>query len=160
MDCFLYENGLRHERVNDSMEDLDKAFTKSMNDYGNAFTSWERFFNNFYRGRFINISNYLLKCTLIFLICLKKLSLGRMQTLNIVISVFIITVTHFYSRIFRVKLNRIARDSTQKYSIQARQKKYTQIIQLQSENYKFVLTQDTNTVNDGILQTIANASNV
>ena len=68
-----------HERVNDSMEDLDKTFTKSMNNYGNAFTSWERFFNNFYRGRFINISNYLLKCTLIFLICLKKLSLGRMQ---------------------------------------------------------------------------------
>ena len=122
MDWFLYENGLRHERVDDSMEDLDKAFT-----------SWERFFNNFYRGRFINISNYLLKCTLIFLICLKKLSLGRMQTLNIVISVFIITVTHFYSRIFRVKLNRIARDSTQKYPILARQKKYTQIIQLQRE---------------------------
>ena len=88
MDCFLYENGLRHERVNDSMEDLDKTSTKSMNDYGNTFTSWERFFNNFYRGRFINISNYLLKCTLIFLICLKKLSLGRMQTLNIVISVY------------------------------------------------------------------------
>ena len=85
-----------HERVNDSMEDLDKTFTKSMNNYSNAFTSWERFFNNFYRGRFINISNYLLKCTLIFLICLKKLSLGRMQTLKIVISVFIITVTHIF----------------------------------------------------------------